>query len=130
MRAAGLSDEAHATRGIAIVAITGACLIHVSWRRGGILLNNAIAMIKVAILLLIIVLGFATRGGASFGQGRIQTTNFDIHTSFATPRGTAATYANSFIYIMGAYNGFRQPFYVSIPRVLSFSLLISVDVGS
>lgn len=122
MRAAGLPDDAAATRGVAIAAITAACLIHVSWRKGGILLNNAITIIKVAILLSIIVLGFATRGGASFGHGRIQTTNFDIHTSFANPRGATATYANSFIFIIGAYNGFRQPFYVSIPRVLSLSL--------
>lgn len=122
MRAAGLPDDAAAIRGVAIAAITAACLIHVSWRKGGILLNNAITIIKVAILLSLIVLGFATRGGASFGHGRIQTTNFDIHTSFANPRGAAATYASSFIYIIGAYNGFRQPFYVSIPRVLLLSL--------
>lgn len=120
MRAAGLADNAPAIRGVAIAAISGACLIHVSWRKGGILLNNAITMIKVAVLLLIIVLGFAARGGASFGNGRIQTTNFDVHTSFENPRGGIATYTNSFIYIIGAYNGFRQPFYVSFPYMMSF----------
>lgn len=114
MRAAGLPDNASAIRGVAIAAITAACLLHASWRKGGILLNNAITIIKVAILLLIIVLGFAARAGASFGHGRVQTTNFDVHTSFANPRGATATYANSFIYVIGAYNGFRQPFYVSV----------------
>ena len=119
VRAAGLPDDSSAIRGVVIAAITAACLLHASWRKGGILLNNAITVIKVAILLLIIVLGFAARAGASFGHGRIQTTTFDVHTSFANPRGGTATYANSFIYVLGAYNGFRQPFYVSVPGVPS-----------
>jgi len=121
MRAAGLQDDASAIRGVAIAAITAACLLHATWRKGGILLNNMLAMIKVAILLLIIVLGFIALGGASLGHGQIQTTNFDAHTSFANPRGAPATYANSFIYIIAAYSGFKQPFYVSIPRVASSS---------
>lgn len=120
MQAAGVPGNAPAIRGLAIAALTVACLLHSSWRKGGILLNNALAIIKVAILLLIVGIGFAALGGASFGHGPVSTTNLDIHTSFSNPRGAPGSYADSFLYIMGAYNGFKQPFYVSILQSVLF----------
>lgn len=51
-------------RGIAIAIAVLACFIHTVSRRGGILLNNIFALIKVGILLLIIATACAvSRGG-------------------------------------------------------------------
>lgn len=73
MEAAGYStnSEAPAVRGLALAAMTFACLIHASWRKGGIMLNNIVASIKVLILLAIIGIGFAASAGASFGHGPV-----------------------------------------------------------
>jgi amino acid transporter len=101
-----------AIRGLAIGALTVACLLHAVSRRGGIWLNNLFAFLKVLILLLIIVAGLAILGGASFGSGKIDTDNFDIHTSFASPRTDLASYATSMLYAYYPYTGFLQPFYV------------------
>ena len=121
MQAAGVPDNAPAIRGLAVAALTVACLVHSSWRKGGIVLNNALAIIKVAILLLIVGIGFAALGGASFGHGPVRTSNLEVHTSFSNLRGAPASYADSFLYVMGAYNGFKQPFYVSILHLVLFS---------
>ena len=99
---------------LAIAALTVACLLHVSTRRGGILVNNCFAIFKIAILLAIIVIGFAIAGGANFGGGSRQTANFDVHTSFNHPSGSVASYTDSFYDILYAFSGFQQPFYVSL----------------
>ena len=113
MKAAGQEGHDSAVRGLAVAALTAACLIHALWRKGGILLNNAFAFMKVAILLLIIVAGLASLGGAPLGSGRIQTGNFDIHTSFYQPRTDLASYTTTLVYACYPYTGFVQPFYVS-----------------
>ncbi|KAL9009116.1 MAG: hypothetical protein Q9173_005828 [Seirophora scorigena] len=69
MQAAGQPDYPEAIRGIAVAALTGACLIHGLWRNGGIVLNNVLAIIKILTLMAVIVIGFAVAGGASFGNG-------------------------------------------------------------
>jgi hypothetical protein len=99
---------------LAIAALTVACLLHVSTRRGGILVNNCFAIFKIAILLAIIIIGFATAGGANFGGGSSQTVNFDVHTSFNHPSSSVASYTDSFYDILYAFSGFQQPFYVSL----------------
>ena len=113
LQAAGQPDNPSAVRGLAVAALTVACLLHALWRKGGILLNNGLAFMKVAILLLIIVLGFAALGGASFGHGSIKTSNFETNTSFSHPRSDAASYADSFLYVVYSFSGFEQPFNVS-----------------
>ena len=125
MEAAGYptNSEAPAVRGLALAALTFACLIHAAWRKGGIALNNVIASIKVLILLAIIGIGFAASAGASFGHGPIHgktldtktgqlKSNFDTHTSFANLRGDIASYASSLLFIVHSFGGFDQPFYV------------------
>ncbi|KAL8770393.1 MAG: hypothetical protein Q9209_003819 [Squamulea sp. 1 TL-2023] len=116
MQAAGAPDSPHAVRGIAVAALTGACLIHGLWRNGGILLNNVLALIKVLTLMAIIIIGFATAGGASFGNGRVGKdaikANFATHKSFVRPSDDAGSYARSIIYVVYSYSGFNQPFYV------------------
>lgn len=114
MEAAGYQAGAKesAVRGLAVAGLTLAALIHATWRKGGIWLNNAFAFLKVAILLLIIGTGLAALGGASLGGGRIKTNNFDTRTSFANPRRDFGSYADTLILAIYPYGGFYQPFYV------------------
>ena len=117
MQAAGNPNQPEAVRGVAVAVLTAACLIHGLWRNGGIVLNNVLAGLKVATLLGVIIIGFATAGGASFGNGSLGRTaskaNFDTRMSFASPNSDAANYARSIVYIVYSYSGFKQPFYVS-----------------
>lgn len=124
MQAAGRTGSPSEIRALAVAALTAACLIHWLWRKGGIFLNNVLAMLKASILVAIIVIGFSASAGASFGHGKVHgntidpdtsrsTSNFDIHSSFTDGSKSAATYANSIIFIIYAYGGFDQPFYVS-----------------
>ena len=112
---AGHENPSHgAVLGLAVMALTVACLLHVCSRRGGILVSNCFAILKVAILLVIIVLGFSISGGASFGGGLSQPANFAPYSSFADPRSDVASYTDSFLFVFYCYSGFEQPFYVSL----------------
>ena len=71
MDAAGVTGNDSAVRGLAVMALTFACVLHALWRKGGIVLNNLLAVVKVSTLLAIIVIGFASSAGASFGNVRI-----------------------------------------------------------
>jgi hypothetical protein len=125
LQAAGYDSDhlsAAAVRGLALAALTAACLLHGSWRRGGILLNNLVACLKVLILLAIIGIGFAALAGASFGHGKTDATNLAPHTSFNNPTSNTASYADSFLYVVWSYN-FKQPFYVSLSILDPFSYL-------
>jgi amino acid transporter len=104
--------------GIALAGLTLVCLVHVFSRRGGILISNIFAMLKVLILLAIIVIGFAVASGARFGPGTSQTANLNLKNAFATPQKDVSSYTYSFFYVLYSYSGFEQPFYVST-RMLS-----------
>lgn len=131
MEAAGVPGHDSAIRGLAIACLTFACLLHASWRRGGIVVNNILAVLKTMILLAIIVIGFAASAGASFGHRSVHgqtidpttdkaSSNFDPHSSFANPRSDIASYANSILFIVYTYSGYEQPFYVSIdPNIIT-----------
>ena len=121
MEAAGLKGHYEAVRGLAVISLTFACILHAVWRRGGILLNNLLAVIKVGMLLAIIIIGFAASAGAQFGNGpahgrtvnpktHIAVSNFDTHTSFLHPSSGAANYANSLLFIVYSFSGYEQPF--------------------
>ena len=97
---------------IAIGALTIACLLHVSSRRGGIIVSDIFAVLKVCILLLIIILGFTVAGGKNLGGTSSATANFDTKSSFARPRSDIVSYTDSFLFVFYAYSGFQQPFYV------------------
>ena len=115
--AAGIPDNAPAIRGLAIAALTVACLLHAVWRRGGIIVNNMLAFIKLLTLVAVICFGFAAAAGASFGNGPVGKTavnsNFDVHKSFSRPSHSVANYSGSILFIVYSYSGFKQPFYVS-----------------
>ena len=98
--------------GLAIAALSVAILLHVCSRRGGIIINNLFAVIKVLLLIAIIVMGFIKAGGHKLGGAGKATENFNPQTSFHSGGRGVADYADSFLYIIYAYSGFEQPFYV------------------
>ncbi|KAL8661586.1 MAG: hypothetical protein Q9202_005472 [Teloschistes flavicans] len=121
--AADIQAHDSLVRGLAVVCLTAACLLHASWRKGGIVVNNLLAMIKVLILVAIIIIGFAASAGASFGHGPVhgetvdpktqsKTSNFSTHSSFDFASNDAAGYAESLLYVMFTYSGYEQPFYL------------------
>ncbi|KAL8717385.1 MAG: hypothetical protein Q9225_005366 [Loekoesia sp. 1 TL-2023] len=119
LQAANIQDNAPLTRGLAVVVLTAACVLHAVWRQGGILVNNALATLKVLILLSTIGIGFAAAAGAFFGNdssrsaSRIaEEADFNPHNSFANARGDLASYANAILFAIYPYIGFFQPFYV------------------
>jgi amino acid transporter len=101
---------------IAIAALTLAILIHMASRGGGILLNNAFAIFKTSLLILIIALGFAYRGGANIDDddsAAHQTGNFATKTSFIGSTKSLGSITLALLDILYSYSGFEQPFYVS-----------------
>ncbi|KAK4033060.1 amino acid permease-domain-containing protein [Parachaetomium inaequale] len=126
-------------RGIAIAIAVFACFIHSFSRRGGILLNNILALVKVGILLLIIGMACAVGGGgvhdASHGTQVPNTfgNNTSLSTAFADASGEANGYAQAFLSIIFAFSGFDMPNYVlgeiSTPRK-TYPLAMFTGVGS
>lgn len=126
LQAAGVEGKDPLVRGLAVVCLTAACLLHASWRKGGIVVNNGLAVMKVLILVAIIIIGFAASAGASFGHGSVRgetvdpntqgkTSNFNTHSSFAFARNDPASYSESLLYICYTFSGYEQPFYVRHP---------------
>jgi len=140
MLASGYSDENNnltashgSVIGTAIAALTIVILIHMFSRRGGILLNNAFAIFKILVLLTIIVLGFAVRGGANFSKvPKPENNNFGRKTSFSDLAKNVSSFTTSFLYILYSYSGYEQPFYVCLQLPISFtpSSLIPLSLGS
>jgi hypothetical protein len=95
-------------RGVAIGIITLACLLHTAWRAAGIAVNNFLATIKIAILLVIICAGFAAYGGA------IPTVKENSFTS-GVDWETSSTYgyAEAFLAIIFSYGGYENANYVT-----------------
>lgn len=136
LQAAGHHGSSGAVQAVAIAALTAACLIHWVWRKGGIILNNLLAVLKTCVLLAIIGIGLSASAGASFGHGQAHgetarpdsselVSNFNIGTSFAIASKDVASYVNSLIFVIYSYGGFEQPFHVSNSLVVLASFLYS-----
>ena len=84
-------------RGIAIAVATATCFTHAISRRGGILLNNVLALIKVGILLLIIITAVVVAGrGFKDGKGRVVQNVIGDNTSGSNAWGDASNEANGY----------------------------------
>ncbi|KAK4243832.1 amino acid permease-domain-containing protein [Corynascus novoguineensis] len=126
-------------RGIAIAIALFACLIHSFSRRGGILLNNILALVKVGILLLLIGMAYTVIAGSvcSVSDGSEVSNEFHNNTSpstaFTNITGEANRYAQAFLSIIYAFHGLDQSNYVlgeiSRPRK-TFPLTMFTGVGS
>jgi amino acid transporter len=121
--------------GLAVATLTVCAGLHIFTRRGGILVNNAFAVVKVAMVFALAILGFIHAGGrylkseginemaipyqpagipniTSFDINEAPSHNLNIHTSFHTNRSDIASYVDSFLFVLFTYTGFEQPFYV------------------
>ena len=127
LEAAGIGGSNDSlVRGLAVVCMTGACLLHATSRQGGLHSLVVLAVFKVCILLAIIVIGFAAIGGKAFGYGSVKgetitdaaaqsgLPNLDAHTSFAYAKNDFASYANSILFVVYTFSGNEQPFYVRV----------------
>jgi len=107
-----------ATRALAIGVATFACLVHAVWRRGGIYLNNAFGFVKIAMLIMLFVVGIASAAGAFKGNqfekpAEVAKENFDVHNAFSGASTESYGYAEAFLAILFAFGGFNQANYVS-----------------
>ncbi|OBT53766.1 hypothetical protein VE04_06635 [Pseudogymnoascus sp. 24MN13] len=98
-----------AIRGIAICTAFAACFIHGVWRQGGIILNNILATVKIAILIFMFILGMLATRDDIFPP--ISATQFPP-TPSRESRASAYTYAEAFLAIIFAFGGFNQANYV------------------
>jgi len=93
-------------RVIAIAVATFACFVHAFSRRGGILLNNILATIKILILLLIVVAAILVSVGVFKNEQGEKATNEIGHNTypsdaFGSASGEANGYAQAFLSISG-----------------------------
>ncbi|KAH6877147.1 amino acid permease-domain-containing protein [Thelonectria olida] len=110
--AAGNEDPSNgAVRGIALAAAVITCFIHTISRRGGIFLNNLLAIVKIMILLLIIVVAIIVAAGG-LDTSNVIGTNTKPSKAFDNALSDANGYAQAFLAIIFAFSGFEQPNYV------------------
>lgn len=125
-----IQHQEEISRGLGIICVTLACLMHFISRWAGIRVMNALSVMKVLLLIVIIILGFAYGAGAKFGHESIHRTtvksNFDIHSSFAHSERDLASIASSLSLILQTFSGFQQPFYASdcLSKPLNIELTI------
>lgn len=130
LRAAGLRDHelnVGNVRGLALGVAVFACFIHAFSRRGGILLNNILAMFKIAVLLLIIITTIVVST-----EPKNNHSGDMVGSEVFNGNGSANGYASAFLSIIFAYSGFEQPNYVlgeirrprkTYPRATTFGVV-------
>ena len=99
-------------RGLALLVVTFTCGIHAGWRLGGIYLNNAFAIVKLAMLLFIFITGCLTWGGV-FHRSPDATSNLNSSVAFDNPSKDAYAFAEAYLAVVFAFGGFNQANYVS-----------------
>lgn len=136
LQAAGIEEDKQsrgAVRGIAIAIATSACFIHTFSRRGGIWLNNILAMIKVMMLLCIIITSIVVAAGGIDGVKNVMSENTKSSSAFKDASTDANGYAQAFLAIIFSFSGFEQPNYVmgeiSHPRK-KHPIAMTVGVGT
>ncbi|KFY96181.1 hypothetical protein V498_02839 [Pseudogymnoascus sp. VKM F-4517 (FW-2822)] len=96
-------------RGIAISTAFAACFIHGVWRQGGIIINNILATVKIAILIFMFILGMLATRDDIFPP--VSASEFPAPSS-PESSASAYTYAEAFLAIIFAFGGFNQANYV------------------
>jgi amino acid permease len=141
--------------GIAIAAITLTVFIHMFSRRGGIIINNLFAVVKVLFLCAIIVMAFVyayTNAGVNPRDTPDRdvtaisaniAANFATSNSFKTPMGEIGTDGAStltaILYVFYSYSGYLQPMYVlgeirsprkTVPKATVIGMIMTVVLYS
>jgi len=110
--------------GVAIAIMTICALINDFSRKGGIWINNALAVGKIAFLVIVAILGFLYAGGKlktstidnpSVAANNATSDNFNPGTSFlvqSDPVNYFGDIVHTLFYIVAPYTGFKQPFVV------------------
>jgi amino acid transporter len=120
--------------GIAICLLTFCAALHTFSRRGGVILGNIVATIKVLVLLALAILGMVHAGRkflqsapGSINESAIpnapenitshlinnaSSINLNPHNSFAGSRHDLGSFVDSSLFVIFTYTGFEQPFYV------------------
>lgn len=95
-------------RGVAIAGLTFACLLHGSWRAGGIYLNNVLAILKTCTVLVVIGTGFAGYGKGTDGY------NNNFSKDFKQTKGKSGSYssADALLAVIFSFGGFNNANYV------------------
>lgn len=96
-------------RGIALSTAFAACFIHGVWRQGGIIINNILAAVKVAILIFMFILGILATRDDIFPP--VSASEFPAPSSLESS-ASAYTYAEAFLAIIFAFGGLNQANYV------------------
>jgi len=121
-----------AVRGIALAVAIFSCFIHAVSRRGGIWLNNLLAMVKLGIMFLIIIVTICVAAGRLPKTENVIEDNTALDKSFAGSSSEANGYAHAFLAIIFSFSGFEQPNYVlgeiSRPRK-KFPIAMGTGVG-
>ena len=92
-------------RGVAVATMTAVCLLHGIWRRAGIAVNNAFAIFKLLMLLMIIILGLVSIGGGVFDAPPPAADNLAPSNSFKNAQTGAYGYAEAYLGVVFAYGG-------------------------
>ncbi|KAK2746948.1 hypothetical protein FQN57_002520 [Myotisia sp. PD_48] len=100
-----------AIRGIAILIAGVTCFIHAFSRRGGILLNNAFAIIKALILVFIIIATWVVAGRASGIHGSQKSSGTDPPANLPADNKAFGA-SQAYLSVVFAFFGFDQPSYV------------------
>jgi len=117
LNAAGRPLNNAEVRGVAVAVATSACLLHAGSRKWGIRVNNAFGILKLAILVLMFILGVAYASGRIGGSDKVASENLNVHTSLKSPSSTTYGYLEAFLAILFSIGGFNQANYVSVLAV-------------
>ncbi|KAI9166408.1 High-affinity methionine permease [Paramyrothecium foliicola] len=110
LRAVGIKNPGNGpVRGMSIAVSLLTCFIHAFSRRGGIYLNNMFAMIKIAMLILIIVIAIMVAANAMPETHNVFMENVDSKKAFKLKNADANGYARAFLAVIFSFWGYEQP---------------------
>ncbi|KAH7389905.1 amino acid permease-domain-containing protein [Pyrenochaeta sp. MPI-SDFR-AT-0127] len=99
-----------AARAIAILAVTLPCFLHAFTRRGGILLNNAIVVVKIAILCAFPVMAICVLSGVI--NSNHAAANLSPSNSFSRVHSNVDSYTQGILAVFYSYSGYNQANYI------------------
>jgi amino acid transporter len=98
-------------RGVAVCAVAAVCLMHALIPRVGVRIMNAVAAIKIFLLLFIVVSGWAVLGGA-VSTDKIPDPHASFEDSFAGSASSGNPYATALFKVLQSFAGWQNAAYV------------------
>jgi amino acid transporter len=106
---------------LSFVTISFICLIHVFSRKMGLVLNNCLAIYKIALLTFVVLAGFVALAGTR-AKGADRSSEYGIKNldnAFSGPNGGPYGYATAILGVLFSYQGWENANYVSHPCILN-----------